>query len=62
MLITTVPKIKAADIIRTAEQLKSRNLHQTEVNVNVFDDHISVVDTSDNHMLSYIPREAKSSG
>jgi hypothetical protein len=59
MLITSVHNIKAADIINTAEQLKKNNLNQTHVDVRVHDDHISVVDPHDNHMLSYITRDSK---
>jgi hypothetical protein len=62
MLITSVEHIKAADIINTAEQLKRNNLLHTSVSVNVHDDHISVVDPSDDHLLSYIKRDVKSSG
>lgn len=57
MLITTINKVKAADIIRTAEQLQKSNLKHTEVNINVFHDHISVVHAKDDQLLSYIKRE-----
>lgn len=59
MLITSLQNIKAADIINTAEQLKKNNLNHSHVDVNVHHDHISVVDPNDQHLLSYIKRDAK---
>jgi hypothetical protein len=62
MLVASVPNIKASDIINTAENLKRKNLSATEVKVNFFEDHISIVDPTDDHMLSYIKRNEKASG
>lgn len=62
MFIGSVEKIKAADIINTANQLKRYNLNETNVNLVVHSDHISIVDPKDNRMLAYIKRDSKSTG
>lgn len=57
-----VQNIKAADIINTAHMLENKNLNETKVNVVVHDDHISIVDPSDNCLLSYIKRDMNAPG